>query len=340
MIKALLLILSIHLCATNDYKVLGLSSAFIDHLVLVDDETLNSITHKKGSWMQVELSTIENILSKSAFTPQTVPGGSGINVIKGLAKLGESCAVIGRVGSDSAGVFFVEKLQELGITSHLSSNNLPTGQVLSLITPDGQRTLRTYLGASYSKEALPLDLENFKGATLFHVEGYQLLEEKVLLKSMQLAKEANCKISLDLANAELVKVHKSTIFTLLAKYVDIVFCNESEAFELTHLPPDKACSVLATFCEVAVVTAGEKGSYAQKESIQVFTPAKSVKAIDTTAAGDFFASGFLFGYLKGKSIAECNQIGSITASNVVQVIGAEMPEPRWNSIQKEISLHL
>lgn len=235
--------------------------------------------------MQVELSDIREILSQSELPPQIMPEGSGVNVIKGLTKLGEKCGVVGRVGSDAKGAYYIDQMNELGITPHLTCGELATGQVLCLITPDDQRTFRSYLGASQAIDEFELDPALFTNIKLFHVEGYQLIDEKLIKKAMRMAKAAGCKISLDLANVDLVREHKNTILLLLAQNVDILFCNESEALELTNLPPQEACSALATFCDIAVVTMSERGSYAQQGESQVFIPANKVRALDSTGAG-------------------------------------------------------
>lgn len=204
------------------------------------------------------------------------------------------------------------------------------------ITPDGKRTFRSYLGASHSLTDLALNPQFFTPAALFHIEGYQLVDQDLVRRALKMAKEAGVKVSMDLANVALVRSHQAFILETLEKYVDIVFCNESEAKELLGLSPSEACTALSKVCEVAVVTMSEKGSWAQKGEEKCYTPAFDVVTVDTTGAGDFYASGFLHGYLNHASIEKCAWIGTLVASYVVKRIGAEIPPPVWEEIRMRI----
>ena len=282
-----------------EYDALGLSHTIIDHYLFVTESELQSQAHEKGGWTPIDHPTLLDILAKNTNLATTAPGGSAANVIKGLAQLGHTCAVIGKVGADAPGEYYAKSMLKQGIVPILHQDALPTGQAICFITPDGERTFKTYLGASHSSSDLFIDLDLIKNVHLLHIEGYQLIDPDFILRTLQQAQEAGTIISIDLGNVEIVRRHKHFIYNILKEYVHIVFCNECEAEELTDLLPSEDCDTLSTFCDIAVVTMSEKGSWACSGNHKIYMEAFSVPVIDTTGAGDFFASGFLHGHLKG-----------------------------------------
>lgn len=324
------------LVSAKEYGVLGLSAAIIDHYFFITDEQLQSMTSEKGGWAPIDYPTLSSILEKNKGTAKMLPGGSGANVIKGMSRLGQKCAVIGKVGSDDKGDYYAQKMKDLGIVPLLEKGDLPTGQAICLITPDGERTFRTYLGASHSLSDLSFDHKIFEKARLFHIEGYQLVDPDLVIRMLKHAKEAGVIISMDLANVEIVRRNKEFIHNILDKYVNILFCNEREAKELTDLLASEACDKLATFCDVAVVTMSERGSWARSGDEKVYMEALSVNTIDTTGAGDLYTSGFLHGYLQGESLRKCAWMGALISAQIVRRIGAEIPQAIWEEIRSTI----
>lgn len=322
--------------APQKYTVLTLSAAIIDYLFLISEDELRAVTHEKGSWAPIDYPTLTSILDRNPGISKMVPGGSGANIIKGLAQLGEQCAIVGKIGNDDKGEFYVNSMKNLGIGLFLERGNLPTGQAICLITPDANRTFRTYLGASHSLSDLPIHPEMFQEVKLFHIEGYQLVDRELVSKALQIAKNAQVKISMALANTEIVRRNKEFILEILDKYVDIVFCNEKEAKALLGLPALEACGKLASLCEVAVVTMSHKGAWVQRGAEKSFQPPMLVNVIDRTGACDLYASGFLYGYLHGDSLDKCNWLGMLLSSYVVKRIGAEIPDPIWVEIRERI----
>lgn len=335
---ALIFLLTTGLFSTEkEYQVLGLSAAIIDHYFFVTDEQLQAMSQEKGGWAPIDYSTLASILVKNKGATKMVPGGSGANVIKGLSHLGEKCAMIGKIGSDDKGEYYLNKMKELGVTPLLRKGTLPTGQAVCLITPDGERTFRTYLGASHSLSDLEFDPDIFEKTRLFHIEGYQLVDPDLVIRTLKIAKQAGLVISMDLANVEIVRRNKEFIHDILDKYIDILFCNEREAKEITGLPASSACDKLSAFCEVAVVTMSERGSWVRRGNEKVYMEALSVNAIDTTGAGDLYASGFLHGYLHNAPLKKCAWLGAYVAAQVVKRIGAEIPVGVWEDIRQTIS---
>ena len=295
---------------TKTPEVLSLSAAIVDHFFLISEEQLRTITIEKGTWAPIDHATLTEILQRNPNISRMVTGGSGVNVIKGLAHFDHSCAVVGKIGADDKGDFFLRNIRRLGVESYLQQGKLPTGQAICFITPDAERTFRSYLGASHSLTDMELKNEYFEGVTLFHIEGYQLVDPDLVLRALKKAKKMGVTVSLDLANVEIVRRNKEFLLQILPEYVDIVFCNESEAKEFTGLSPKEACSNLASFCEVAVVTMSERGCWTQSGKSLFYSPAFAVNALDSTGAGDLFASGFLHGYLTHEPLQKCAWLGS------------------------------
>jgi len=268
------------------------------------------------------------------------PGGSAANTIVALQMLGTQCALVGMIGKDEMGVQYRNRLEHRGITPHLTeSENDPTAQVLCLVTPDGQRTMRCFLGASSGFNTSHLKEEQFQGIKLLHCEGYSLYNNDgdMVLEAMMMAKRAGAKVSLDLASFELVRHYKTKLLQLLDNYVDIVFCNEDEA-KVLH--PDKTVEqtlqILASMCQVAVITLGSEGCLVASGTQRIHCPTTPIDCVDTTGAGDIFASGFLHMYLRGYSLKECCHVAHLLGGAILSEIGAQLPDSVWEELLQKI----
>ena len=267
------------------------------------------------------------------------PGGAPCNVLAMLTKLGHKTAFIGKVGNDNYGEFFRENLQKNKIEDKLlTSDRLPSGVASTFISPDGERTFGTYLGAAASLRAEELTLDMFKGYAYLFIEGYLVQDHEMILHAIELAKEAGLQICLDMASYNIVANDLEFFSLLINKYVDIVFANEEEAKAFTGKEPEEALGVIAKKCSIAIVKVGASGSYIRKGTEEIKVSAISVqKVVDTTGAGDYFASGFLYGLTCGYSLDKCAKIGSILSGNVIQVIGTTIPQERWDEIKLNIN---
>ena len=317
-------------------EVLSLCSAMVDHFFLISEEQMHLFMLEKGTWAPIDYPTLCSILKNNPNASRMLPGGSGVNVIKGLAQLNHRCAALGKIGSDEKGEFFLRSLRKLGIATYMQEDKIPTGQAICFITPDAERTFCTYMGASHNLTEMQLDDSLFEGITLFHVEGFQLVDRDLLTRALNKAKKAGIQVSLDLGNHKIVQSNREFLLDILPEYVDFVFCNQAEARELTGLPPKEACTYLASLCEVAVVTMGERGCWTQSGKSLFYTPSFAVNAVDTTGAGDLFASGFLHGILADEPLQKCAWLGSLVASYVVGVVGSQIPDHMWEEIHKRI----
>lgn len=320
------------------HDVLGIGSPFVDHIIEITDAYLARLAGEKGGMSPVDYNTLHRIIQESNATPLIMYGGSGANTIKGLANLGHQAALFGKVGVDPAGKKFLEKIHTLNIKSYLKVTDTPTAQAVCLITPDKERTMRSFLGASQEVSQHDLNPELFHNVKLVHIEGYQLLNEGVVKRTMELAKAAGAKISFDLGSFEIVHKHSDEILRLLTDYVDILFGNEAEIHALTQLSPERGCRILKDLCHTVIVLLGSKGCIVGRESVQIHTPAIPAKPIDTTGAGDLFASGFLHGFLEGRSLEQCAYLGTLAGASVVEILGVDIPPQMWADI-KEKSLN-
>ena len=218
------------------------------------------------------------------------------------------------------------------------SEQLPSGVASTFISPDGERTFGTYLGAAASLRAEELTLDMFKGYAYLFIEGYLVQDHEMILHAIELAKEAGLQICLDMASYNIVENDLEFFSLLINKYVDIVFANEEEAKAFTGKEPKEALGVIAKKCSIAIVKVGAEGSYIRKGTEEIKVSAIPVeKVVDTTGAGDYFASGFLYGLTCGYSLEKCAKIGSILSGNVIQTIGTTISGERWDEIKLNIN---
>ncbi len=317
----------------SPYDVLGIGSPILDYIIHIPEDFLQQVPGKKGGMEPIDLDTLHKMI-KLAGTPIITPGGSCSNTMIGLAHLGFQPALIGVIGRDEAAQHYLSFIQKLKIKPLFQTSDSKTSQVVSLVTPDGERTCRSYLGASQDIQIDKITPELFKDVKLVHIEGYSLLQGLLPEKAMHLAKEAGAQISFDLASFELVEHYKERILFLLSHYVDIAFSNDLEIKSLTGSDGEKGCQYLKDLCRIAVVKQGSKGCWVGQGPSLVYQPVEAVKVVDSTAAGDLFASGFLGAYFNGKPLEECARIGNLLGAAAVQVHGTIIPQETWDQIKR------
>jgi sugar/nucleoside kinase (ribokinase family) len=317
--------------------VLGIGNPIMDHLVKIDDTFLERIPGENYGTELIDYPGLVALLKESKKKPILMPGGSAANALKGLANLGINCAMIGKIGKDEVGHKFEAHMQSLGITSLLKKTDTPTAHVACFITPDGKRTMRSYMGASKLLSADDLDKKAFEGVRIVHIGGYTLFIDDLTETAMKMAKEAGAIVSFDLGSFELAGIFRKRIHSLIRDYVDVLFGNEDEMHALTLKDLDQACDTLKSICPYVAIMLGKKGCLIGHEHGKFYFEGYPVNhPLDTTGAGDLFASGFLYGLLKGKSVETCAKFGSLTGSNIVQVLGTEIPKKTWQKIKAEI----
>ncbi len=323
-----------------DVKVIGAGSPILDILVNVKDEFIERHAGGgKGGTCLVNSDDFDKILSKIDFSRKIAPGGSSANTIFGLSQLGVKTAFLGMLGNDENARLYIERYAKMGgdISNFKKNPSLPTGRCLCMISGDSQRTMRTDLAAAMTLSPKDISESDFRGFNLLHMEGYLLFNPELALKILRCAKKNSCKISLDLSSFEVVKSAGKKLKELLSDYVDIVFANEDEASAFSNGgAAEKSLDALSEICEVAAVKLGANGAMIKRGSEKVSVKALKVEAVDTTGAGDMWASGFLYGLLNGKDLETAGNYGSLLGAEVVKIFGADIPESAWSRIRKKI----
>ena len=323
-------------------RITGIGSALVDILVNETDEFLTTLGKEKGGMTLVENADIEQILSKTGQTPAVVPGGAACNTIVGVGNLGGLARFIGVRGDDDAGRPLEEQVTRARVEPRVTLGHTPTGKVLSVITPDAQRSMFTYLGASTELEPAAVTPDLFRDTAIAMIEGYLLFNPDLMLASLEAAKTAGAKIALDLSSFEVVNASKDTLPGLVKTYVDILIANEDEALAYTGETDEQAAlGLLSRDVEYAVLKVGARGSYvAHGGNVTRIRPRTGEAPRDTTGAGDLWAAGFLYGLAHGFSIEKSGELGSACGYAVCRVIGAQIPEPVWEGIRKDFGIAL
>lgn len=330
----------------SNFTTIGVGSPIIDIIAQVEESFLTEIGAEKGGMVLVDEKTLKELLAKITDPSVKAPGGSAGNTLFALAKMGNNTHFLGKIGNCSEGNYYRDRFSSLGgNTSSFKTGDTINGLCLSLVTPDGERTLRTHLGAAMSLTPEEISAADFDNCNHAHIEGYLLFNNELMLHILKCAKAANCTISLDLASFEVVQASSPVLKEILKDYVDVVFANEAEAAAFTGLKEDysQMAKLLAEHCDVAVVKVGADGAYIadQNEVIKVEAVPVS-KVVDTTGAGDLWAAGFLHGWSRNQSLAQSAKAGAILGAAVVQIQGSALPEDIWDAclleIKKELSL--
>ncbi|MEE8398968.1 MAG: adenosine kinase, partial [Desulfobacterales bacterium] len=296
----------------EEKRIVGIGSALVDILSHESDEFLQTIGGAKGAMTLVDSEFIDQTLEQITGQPALVPGGSACNTIIGIGKLGGVARFIGKCGEDAYGDLIRTELEKNQVEPMLFTSPLPTGKVLSIITPDAQRTMFTFLGAASETAPAEMTPSAFDQAAIVHIEGYLIHNKAVLRTALAQAKKANATVSLDLASYTIVEENKGFLEEIVADAVDILIANEDEARAFTgHTDEARAIKALSEKAPLAVLKIGKRGSYISRdgETLKI-EPMGTGDAVDTTGAGDLWASGFLFGMVNGYPLEQCGNLGS------------------------------
>jgi sugar/nucleoside kinase (ribokinase family) len=316
--------------------IVGIGSALVDILTREDDAFLSEAGAVKGGMLYVDKEHIEQALARASGPPALVPGGSACNTVVGVGRLGGRARFVGKRGNGRMGDFFENSLRSNNVDPRLVRTTVSTGRVLSIITPDAQRSMLTFLGAAAETRPEDIRADLFADAAVVHIEGYLLFNPRLILAALTAAKSAGALVSLDLASFNVVEESRSFLAEAVQEYVDILIANEDEARAYTGeseaLPAIRA---LSKGVQIAVLKRGPLGSLISRDG-RILTVAADGdgRAIDTTGAGDLWASGFLFGLVEGYPLEKCGALGSACGYEVCQVVGASIPEYGWQRIRK------
>ena len=322
-------------------RVIGIGNALTDMLVnLKNDRVLDRYNLPKGSMSLVDTRLQTDISKSVAGLPYSLSlGGSAGNTIRAMARLGCDVGFFGKVGPDKTGDFFVQALENLGVEPFIFRGRERSGKCVSLISPDGERTMVTHLGAALELRAEEIVPAIFECYDCLYVEGYLVQDHELIRAAVRTAKQCGLKVAIDLASFNVVDENLEFLRGLVQEYVDIVFANEDEAKAFTgEAEPLNALQAISEIAELAIVKIGIKGALIKQggEVVHVGIMA-AAKRVDTTGAGDFYAAGFLAGLCDGLTLRQCGTIGAITAGKVIEVVGTTFSEEAWQDIFRLVS---
>ena len=309
--------------------VIAIGNAIVDVMAPCDDALIEKLGMAKGGMTLIDTDQAHALYG--AMGPaREISGGSAANTLAGMAALGASCAFIGQVADDQLGEVFAHDIRAAGISFDTAARagDPPTARCLIFVTPDGQRTMNTFLGAAQFLPAAALNEAAIAEAAVLYLEGYLWDPQEprnAMRKAMAAARNAGRKVALTLSDSFVIARHGGDFLALAANgEIDILFANENELAALTGLDDFEAgLASLAPKVPVLVVTRSDKGAVAVSGGQRADVPAEPVAhVLDTTGAGDLFAAGFLFGHVRGRGLAESLKLGAICAAEVISHYGA------------------
>jgi len=311
------------------FDVFGIENPLIDLLVSVPESVLRTLGIEKDKMYLIDLPRLQGILREVGDrTIHPEPGGSCANTLLGMAQLGARTAYCGKAGKDDYGRVYVNKLEEAGVTSFVSTDGHNTGSTVILVTPDAARTMNTYLGACQELKPTDIPLDALRRSKRLYLTGYLWDtdgQQQSAWLALMTAREEGIPVAVSLSDPFCVTRHKALFPGLLRDHVDLVFANRDEALMLTGRDDEaRALEDLRDLCKCVVITLGARGAMAMQGSEKVNIPAFPVKAVDTTGAGDAFAAGFLYGQSVGYPLERCGRLGAAFAGRVIEQLGPRL----------------
>lgn len=315
-------------------KILGIGNALVDILLNIDnDDILRQNALDKGGMVMIDAVRKKEIHNRIKGMDQScATGGSTSNTIHGLARLGAPAGYIGKIGRDEMGDFFRREMARFHVTPHLIESDVDTGIATTFISQDAERTFATYLGAAAMMTPDELDPKVFDQYDCIHVEGYLIFNHDLILKVCQIAKEKGLKISMDMASYNIIEANYDFVKMLLTDYVDIIFANEEEAKAFTGKEGVDALNVLSEYCPIAIVKVGKEGSFIKMDGKITQIGVIPAKAIDSTGAGDIYASGVLYGLMNGYEPAKAGELAAFLSGRLIEYVGAKLPDEVWDEV--------
>lgn len=311
------------------YDVIAIGNAIVDVMAPASDELVEELGMTKGGMTLVDAQQAQDLYD--AMGPaKEISGGSAANTLAGLSAMGAQCAFVGQVADDQLGGVFAHDIRAVGIDFDTAprKGEPPTARCLIFVTPDGQRTMNTFLGASQFLPAAALNEEAIGGAEILYLEGYLWDPEEpraAMRAAIETAKAAGRKVAFTVSDPFVIARHGNDFRALIADgLIDILFANEAELAALTgEADFDAGVAALKDAVPVLVVTRSEKGAICATGGELYKVEAEPIdKVVDTTGAGDLFAAGFLFGLVRGEDPARCLKRGAIAAAEIISHYGA------------------
>jgi len=309
------------------FDVTAIGNAIVDVLAQADDAFLQKHQLPKGAMNLIDAETAERLYSNMG-PGKEASGGSAGNTIAGIAALGGRTAYIGKVAKDQLGDVFTHDLRAVGVAYDTPPlvGGLPTARSLIIVTPDAQRTMQTFLGATTQLGPEDVNMQYITGSKVLYLEGYlwdQPRAKEAMRNAAIAAHTAGVKVSFTLSDSFCVARYRAEFLELVDKHVDILFANEHEILSLYEVENfDDALQKVRGHCEIAALTRSEKGSVVVAgDDVHVIDAVKGVKVVDTTGAGDAYAAGFLYAYTQGRDLATAGRLGGAMAARVISHYG-------------------
>ena len=325
------------------YDVIAIGNAIVDVMAPCSDADIERLGLAKGGMTLIDTERAHE-LYEAMGPAREISGGSAANTLAGLAALGASCAFIGQVADDQLGEVFAHDIRAGGIAfdTPARAGDPPTARCLIFVTPDGQRTMNTFLGASQFLPAAELDEAAVTSAGVLYLEGYLWDPEEpraAMRRAIAAARAAGRKVAFTLSDGFVIARHGDDFRALIeAGEIDILFANEHELAALTGIEDfHEGITHLGGKVPTVVVTRSEKGAYAIAGGEHAEVAAEPVAhVVDTTGAGDLFAAGFLFGFTRSRPLAQCLKLGAICAAEIISHYGAR-PEANLRALVGELA---
>ncbi len=326
----------------KSYDVVGIGNAIVDVLVQANDDLIDNFELTKGTMALVDEAQAERLYASVGQGLET-SGGSAANTLAGVAQLGGRAGFIGRVRNDQLGGIFSHDIRSVGarFDTPAATEGPSTARCLILVTPDAQRTMCTYLGASVGLDPADLDLDMVAQAKVLYLEGYLWDSDEAkaaFIAAAEVARAHGGEVALSLSDAFCVERHRESFQELVDGHVDILFANEMEITALYKANSfDEAADQVRGRCKLAALTRSEQGSVVLNGAgTHSIAPFQLGPLLDTTGAGDLYAAGFLHAYTQGQGIEACGRLGSLCAGQVVTQLG---PRPQ-GSLKQLVAQHL
>lgn len=325
------------------YDVAALGNALLDVIAPADDAFLLRHNIAKGVMTLIdEFRALQ--LYEALSDTREIAGGSAANTTAGIASFGGRGLYVGKVKDDPLGRSFAESLSQTGVqyTTGMAAVGPATGCCLIAVTPDGQRSMNTFLGASSELAPGDIDEAGIAASAVLYVEGYlwdSPAPKAAITRAMEIARQAGRKVALTLSDPFCVGRYRSEFRDLFDTRLDILFANEEEAMALFEVETfDEVLQAVRDWPGIAALTRSAKGCViANGAEVHVIDAAPVAKVVDTTGAGDQFAAGFLVGLTRGKSLAECGKLGALAAAEVISHYGAR-PETSLKALAAKAAL--
>lgn len=329
---------------TKTYDIVGVGNALVDVLSHVEDDFLAANNVEKGIMTLIDTSRAAELYGATGPSKE-ISGGSAANTIAGAAMLGAKTAYVGKVKDDQLGAIFAHDIRATGVAFETplapKSEDHETGRCIVLVSPDGERSMSTYLGVSEQLGPDDIDGAMMADAAWLYLEGYRFDGAQSVAafdKAIAACKGAGGKVSITLSDPFCVDRHRDAFRSLIADHTDLLFANEHEVMALYQTEDfDEALTKVSRDVDIAAITVGARGAYVVTGNDTIHVPTAATRIVDATGAGDLFAGGFLAGLAKGKDLATCASMGCVAAGEIIGHIGAR-PEADLTALMGERGL--